>query len=65
MSSTAHYIVKSDDLVALRVAMSILLDECNQAILDGKTLPVTEKYYQTLKQTENNTRYTNLDLISK
>ena len=36
MSSTAHYIVKSDDLVALRVAMSILLDECNQAILDGK-----------------------------
>jgi hypothetical protein len=65
MSSTPHYLVKPDDLVALRVAMSMLLDKCNEAILNGKTLPVSEEYYENLKATENNTRYINLYIISK
>jgi len=59
------YLLNPDDLVSLRVAMDILLDRCETAIRENKTLPISEGLYDQFQKTQENTKYNNLEMIMK
>lgn len=57
------YQINPNDLVFLRTCLVIMLDKCEDAIRENKTLPISAELYSKLKEAETATKYINLKLV--
>ena len=57
------YQINPNDLVSLRTCLVIMLDKCEDAIRENKTLPISKELYSKLKEAESATKYSNLTLV--